>query len=259
MKNNNWGFWILGLGSIVFMVFVLWRNYVYASNLGKDYQGLFGDMFGASNALFTGLSFVGVIIAILLQRQDINNQRQDSKIQNFETTFFNLLNLHKDTINSLEKGYTKRTQAGLHVKSEEYSKKGVQLISAIYAEYIASLPVDKKFNKVCYARTYKQNWDVLGHYFRGIQSMIDYIDRFTLENRYDIYYKRLFFDLFKAQLSEYETAMIFYHFLYLEDEHYKYLAEEYFLFEYINDELITNDRELYNKYAFGLKYTTTVN
>ncbi|WP_312176419.1 hypothetical protein [Chryseobacterium sp.] len=61
MKNNNWVLWLIGIGSVVFMSIVLWQNYLYASDLGKDYQGLFGDMFGASNALFTGLSFVGVI------------------------------------------------------------------------------------------------------------------------------------------------------------------------------------------------------
>ncbi|MFP3595074.1 hypothetical protein SB689_24320, partial [Chryseobacterium sp. SIMBA_038] len=75
---------------------VLWLNYSHAINLGKDYQGLFGDMFGASNAVFTGLSFVGVIIAILLQRQDLKetkeevvNQNKTLMMQRFETIFFN--------------------------------------------------------------------------------------------------------------------------------------------------------------------------
>lgn len=43
--------------------------------------GEFGDTFGALNALFTGLAFAGVIIAILLQRESIKQQNEDLKIQ----------------------------------------------------------------------------------------------------------------------------------------------------------------------------------
>ena len=38
-------------------------------------RGTFGDMFGAINALFSGLAFVGVVYAILLQRKELQLQR----------------------------------------------------------------------------------------------------------------------------------------------------------------------------------------
>jgi hypothetical protein len=37
--------------------------------------GMFGDSFGAINALFSGLAFLGVIVAIVLQRQELIEQR----------------------------------------------------------------------------------------------------------------------------------------------------------------------------------------
>jgi len=37
--------------------------------------GAFGDSFGAVNALFSGLAFLGVILAIVLQRQELIEQR----------------------------------------------------------------------------------------------------------------------------------------------------------------------------------------
>lgn len=37
--------------------------------------GEFGDSFGAINALFSGLAFLGVIVAIVLQRQELIEQR----------------------------------------------------------------------------------------------------------------------------------------------------------------------------------------
>lgn len=40
-------------------------------------RGQFGDLFGSINALFSGLAFVGVIVAILLQKQELGLQRQE--------------------------------------------------------------------------------------------------------------------------------------------------------------------------------------
>ena len=74
-------------------------------------RGTFGDMFGAVNALFSGLAFAGVIIAIFLQRKELEFQREELEltrgefekqtdefekqndnlnIQRFENTFFNM-------------------------------------------------------------------------------------------------------------------------------------------------------------------------
>lgn len=40
-------------------------------------RGTFGDMFGAINALFSGLAFAGVIYAIFLQRKELELQREE--------------------------------------------------------------------------------------------------------------------------------------------------------------------------------------
>lgn len=43
-------------------------------------RGTFGDMFGAVNALFSGLALAGVICAILLQSQELKLQREELKL-----------------------------------------------------------------------------------------------------------------------------------------------------------------------------------
>ena len=40
-------------------------------------RGTFGDMFGAVNALFSGLAFLGVILAIVLQYEELKEQRRE--------------------------------------------------------------------------------------------------------------------------------------------------------------------------------------
>ncbi|MBW8524273.1 putative phage abortive infection protein [Chryseobacterium chendengshani] len=134
MKKDNWIFWAIGGGSLLLMGFTLYYNYNYAKSLSCDQQGIFGDMFGASNAFFTGLSFTGVIIAILLQRQELKLQRNELELtreemkltrnefetqnetltkQQFENTFFQMLNMFNHNVEnqsytSLNSTYTKK-------------------------------------------------------------------------------------------------------------------------------------------------------
>jgi hypothetical protein len=69
------------VGEFTFLgVLMLW----IASPLALQYllpkeeaRGLFGDSFGAINALFSGLAFAGVIVAIMLQREELRLQRQE--------------------------------------------------------------------------------------------------------------------------------------------------------------------------------------
>lgn len=72
------------LGAI--LILLLWAGSAvalcrYYSELAS--RGQFGDMFGAINALFSGWAFLGVIIAIILQRQELEMQRQEIKESRF--------------------------------------------------------------------------------------------------------------------------------------------------------------------------------
>ncbi len=71
-----------GYGSSIFpWIIALLLVGAWATNwfLLKDSpnRGTFGDMFGAVNALFSGLAFAGVIYAILLQRHELMLQREE--------------------------------------------------------------------------------------------------------------------------------------------------------------------------------------
>lgn len=56
--------------------FVIFR--VFGSDMAV--RGQFGDLFGAVNALFTGLAFAGVIYTILLQRHELELQRDELRL-----------------------------------------------------------------------------------------------------------------------------------------------------------------------------------
>ena len=83
---------------------------------GDSGRGTFGDMFGAINALFSGMAFAGLAYAIILQRKELaetqqilKSQKQEAEIQNatlaqqrFDNTFFELLRLHNEIVNAIE-------------------------------------------------------------------------------------------------------------------------------------------------------------
>ena len=54
----------------------LWALSGYVLNSDAN-RGTFGDMFGAINALFSGLAFAGIIYTILLQRHELELQREE--------------------------------------------------------------------------------------------------------------------------------------------------------------------------------------
>lgn len=58
----------------------------YISFESWEQRGAFGDMFGAVNALFSGLAFAGVIYAILLQTKELELQREELKLTREELT-----------------------------------------------------------------------------------------------------------------------------------------------------------------------------
>lgn len=70
--------------------------------------GVFGDSFGILTSLFSGLAFSGMIITILLQkdelalqRNEIRGQKEVLKAQNFNASFFRLLDFYKKNLSEL--------------------------------------------------------------------------------------------------------------------------------------------------------------
>lgn len=88
-KTTSGGFWIFTFVIAVVLVGSIWGAsfYVVVSQMpptsigeGETAQGnwgLFGDSFGAVNALFSGLAFAGVVVAIFLQREELRAQQEE--------------------------------------------------------------------------------------------------------------------------------------------------------------------------------------
>ncbi len=113
-------------------------------------RGAFGDMFGVVNALFSGLAFAGILIALYMQkhelelqrkelsatREELKGQKEQLEIQNktsekqrFENTFFQLLDAHHKIIINLEHPKsTLRGKENFRFFYQDFQRQGTAII-----------------------------------------------------------------------------------------------------------------------------------
>lgn len=104
----------VAVGSILISVaaygsVVVWLTWP-VSEFSIANAGSFGDTFGLTTSLFSGLAFAGIVITILHQRQELTESREIFRIQRFEGSFYRLLDLYRENLASIR----------IVVDSEEY-------------------------------------------------------------------------------------------------------------------------------------------
>lgn len=81
-KKDTYTLLYVLIGVVIILWVISWLSIqgFYGWSVDNN-RGTFGDMFGAVNALFSGLAFAGLIFTIRLQRKDINIQLDDFRRQ----------------------------------------------------------------------------------------------------------------------------------------------------------------------------------
>ncbi|WP_345989308.1 putative phage abortive infection protein [Chryseobacterium sp. Chry.R1] len=225
--------------AILFIAAVILSTLYIGQDVNENTRGTFGDMFGAANALFTGLSFVGLIVTILLQRRDINNQRDLSNVQNFENTFFQMLSLYSNFVTTVERD----------------DLKGRKYLNRLSWDFMHSLrelcyskgTIDLTEVRNLYIEIHQVHRSEMDHHLRILYSIIELIDT---SERID---KMKYFRIFKANLSLDEIALLYYGCLYNNDLIVKNMIEKFPIFE---DLLLIhiphlNIRNYYNKRVYN--------
>jgi hypothetical protein len=235
---------------------------------GNENRGTFGDMFGAINALFTGLAFATLIYTAWMQRDELALQREELQstrlelqgqkeqlalqnatfaLQRFENTFFELLRVHGQIVDSIdlvnEIGVTTRSRDCFKVFYRRLSK--AHAAHAVYPDTSNPLPAIQSV----YRPFFEENQSEIGHYFRHLYHVIKFIKAGPVEN------KRQYTSIVRAQLSSYEQVLLFYNCLSeFGCEKFKPLVEEFALLENMPRKLLlmgTMHLPLYKAEAYG--------
>lgn len=210
-------------------------------------RGQFGDMFGASNALFSGLAFIGLIYAILLQRSELALQRielkltrkemkgsreqlklqkQQMEIQNFENRFFQMVKLWNELRSSLDSYENLKDRGFFKGYVEPHLKQSIrdQPSGADAMGVLDTIDCAIK-------DTYGTVWVGLPNYMRMLYNTIKLIDHAEIELKD----KKFYANIVRTQLSRPELVVIFYNCLSeLGREKFKPLVEKYSLLKHLN-------------------------
>lgn len=228
----------------------------------------YGDIFNALSSLFTALAFAGLIVTILIQRQDINNQNKISNTQNkinnirtFEDNFFRLLEQHHRIIDSFViDTRTFKDDDLIRLFPDDNEK--ITKLNAF--DYLAR-SFKKKFEDVKKIRfhvdnsfdnifvhsflhdTYKKYGYMLGHYYRNLYHIIKFIDEDKSLETFEEKYK--YIKILRAQLSAPEINLLAWNGLTYHGESFKPLIEKYKLLKNMNfDYEMVNIKWLAEKY-----------
>tara|TARA_R110002012_G_scaffold279098_1_gene467017 strand:- start:17786 stop:18493 length:708 start_codon:yes stop_codon:yes gene_type:complete len=193
-------------------------------SVNVENRGSYGDLFGFSNTLFSGLAFVGVIAAIILQSEELKLQRNELqetrtefeqqnatlKKQSFENTFYQLIlnsNNMLHNINAVTFNQTGKYLLTLHLRN--FVKKLKNEIREKYdspptinlTEAITVFNNSDEFKK----NTYK-NWRSISPWVKTVCRIQEFINQSDLISYEE---KKLFISIYWNQLSDNQIKMLF--------------------------------------------------
>lgn len=242
------------------------------SFFGSYLQGAVGSIWSLASFLFIYIAFLGQKQSLLLQNEQLAAQKKqfeaeqttqqeelrrqqqqldaqekqakeqlDSiKRQNFENSFFHLLNLHSQIV------FGMKTDDVPH-------KKEVEGRNCFYFWFIT---LRNKFHEEKqegvtgtqrYVMFYEKYQEVLGHYFRNLYHLFKFVKGSDIQD------KRRYTSLARAQLSQCELVFLFYNGLSSYGEKFKPLIEEFGLLENLNRKLlfVSDEDKAYDPKAFN--------
>jgi len=84
---------VMAILSILFVFGSCLIVYLYWKGGDYEQRGTFGDMFGSVNAVFSGLAFAGIILAIFMQKKELESQREELRDTRSEFKINRLTNI----------------------------------------------------------------------------------------------------------------------------------------------------------------------
>lgn len=288
---------ILWWGIAIFVCFVIWIGGYFLTHWlsdcesifqvvnGTSVSALFGDSFGGVNALVSALAFAGMIVTFAFQRYELGMQREELKaqrdefsaqnntlkLQRFENTFFNMMELQQNIVNDLyaeeevKRNITEDSSDGSRRLGKEvithYQHKGRDMFHYAFMEVKHTYHDDKNVKheafglfELLYERGLKSfdeyyTTTVFDHYYRHLYTILKFIDQNEWLGKEEQYKYATFL---RATLSRYELVMLYYNgFFHVK---MKKLMEKYHLLNNLRTDLLTLTHDNFN-YIVGLGKT----
>ncbi|MEZ8237359.1 putative phage abortive infection protein [Vibrio splendidus] len=222
--------WILIGGAVIaigsyasLLIYLAWP----INEISINKAGVFGDSFGILTSLFSALAFAGMIITILLQKEELGLQRQELadtrqeisaqkeilRTQSFNDNFYRLLDYYKDNLSQVVVFDKESNQQITGVSALKYLLDKFSEKQREYKHYYN--PHDDQLMKVFEYHLFIDIQQILmkqGRYLRTLQSLLALVEERTKDD------KSLYWNIIESQLTVHEVKYIFYHTLVNSDE-----------------------------------------
>ncbi|MBI3125261.1 MAG: putative phage abortive infection protein [Ignavibacteriales bacterium] len=237
---------------IVCIWFISWAL-VYKYGADWDTRNSFGGMFGAINALFSGLAMAGIIYTIYLQKKELSLQRKELqqtreefvaqnktlRYQRFENTFFQLMDLHNDIVEKLNYYNSKGRELHGRDTFTEYLitynwRLGKAGHDIDYYNLPKSIDMKIKLLRLAYSKSLESIESKTSHYFRNMYHIVKFIHQSRMITTKDE--KQFYIDVLRAQLSRNELNLLYFNLLSEGNGYprFTYLAKVYNILENVN-------------------------
>ncbi|WP_198032093.1 putative phage abortive infection protein [Mesorhizobium sp. WSM1293] len=249
------GFYKILLASVIIVGGIFITGYAKFDKI--QHLAEFGDFVGGViGPVLTFLTFVGLLVTIILQ-QDANKearaeatkaelaferQLSSQKRESFESTFFQMLNLHNTIVNSMD--IQRREDKDL--KGRDCFRFFATTLKGKYVAYDNEHGTSRERAQRAYDRFWDERQQDLGHYFRYLFNVVKFIDNAQPnDHRY--------MKMLRAQLSDYELVILFYNSAAEIGKKFRPYIEKYAIFDNLPGRLLFDvDHHLFfNASAYG--------
>lgn len=197
--------------AVVFVAVICLITFIFGYTSNSDSRGTFGDMFGAANALFSGLAFCGVVYAILVQRLEFREARYQFKGQRlaleqqvFESGFFNRLENLRGVVSEFEHSET-NTETAQHItfRGSNFFNIKKKILLHVLDTSNTSLLNENQIKKLIYTHFHENLQSELYIYIDGLKDIFEYS---ATSNHTD---KHMLFSTVRAQMTESQKFFLF--------------------------------------------------
>lgn len=191
------------------------------SGLGDFFAGTVGPLWALAGVALVYVAFRGQQEQARVQEEQIQTAEQNARLQQFESAFFQLLNLHNQIVREL------RIEASIALSSGVSTTRvftGRDVLDAIYSElqsrYFSEIQrlTDEEGEDVhgygmneenqlilrIYEPLHQERQGELGHYFRNLYTITKYVVESGIPD------PQRYINIIRAQLSSDELLMLFY-------------------------------------------------
>lgn len=226
---------------------------------------LFGDSFGAVNALISAIAFAGMLVTFRLQKYELSLQREELsaqrkefnqqnatlKLQRFENTFFNMLELQQQIVDGLTLEYKASSlfrSGNIPNPPEDEFYKGRETFQGVLCSTRIHQGVYKLIEENGVEKySDSQTISMFDHYFRHLYTILKFIDETKVfderslreegESIHEAKYR--YATILRATLSRYELVLLYYNGLSINGrDKLKPLLERYCMLNNLNKDLL---------------------